>query len=147
MRILSFLCPFLYLTATLTSILNGLGHTVLTFIQNLTALFIRILFVFLLVPRFGIKAYLWSLLASQLTGTLLNFFFLHRKVSFSFYPYRWIILPFAAVILSCGIGLFMFLRFSNYSIPSILNLVLSLLSCAICYLITLFFMNLLHFHS
>lgn len=69
---LSFICPFLYITSTLTSILNGLGKTGATFFLSVTGLLIRLLFVFFLVPHFGIRGYLWGLLASELCLTFLD---------------------------------------------------------------------------
>lgn len=69
---LSFICPFLYLSATMSSILHGLGKTAVTFVLNVAALGIRLLFVFLLVPHFGIEGYLWGLLVSHLSTTWLE---------------------------------------------------------------------------
>lgn len=63
---LSWICPFLFLTTTLSSILHGLGKTTITFILNLLASIIRILGIAFLVPRFGIRAYLMGMLLSQL---------------------------------------------------------------------------------
>ena len=68
---LGFICPFLYLDTTLSSILQGLGLAGHTFAMNVVCLLIRLGFVFLAVPRFGMTGYLWGLLVSQLTlGTL-----------------------------------------------------------------------------
>ena len=64
---LGFICPFLYLDTTLSSILQGLGKAGHIFVMNVICLLIRLAFVFLAVPRFGIAGYLWGLLASQLT--------------------------------------------------------------------------------
>ena len=50
----------------MSSILHGLGHTGFSFVINTSALGIRLAFVFLLIPSFGIEAYLWGLLTSQL---------------------------------------------------------------------------------
>jgi len=72
--ILSFLCPLMYIASTLNSILNGLGKTTLTFLFSMGSLLIRLLFVFLAIPRFGINGYLWGLLVSQLVQTLLCLF-------------------------------------------------------------------------
>ena len=63
---LGFICPFLYLTSTLAAILNGLGRTVQTFCYNLVSICIRLLFALFAIPAFGIKGYLWGLLASQI---------------------------------------------------------------------------------
>lgn len=64
---LGFLCPFLYLDTTLSSILQGLGMAGKIFIMNVICLLVRLGFVFLVVPDFGITGYLWGLLASQIT--------------------------------------------------------------------------------
>ena len=68
---LSFLCPFLYLDATLSSILQGLGKAGTIFFMNVLALLIRLGFVFLAIPRVGITGYLWGILASQMILSLL----------------------------------------------------------------------------
>ncbi len=68
---LSFICPFLYLTTMLSSILNGLGKAGLTFSFHVISLLVRLGFVFFAIPLVGIKGYLWGLLASELAGTCL----------------------------------------------------------------------------
>lgn len=75
---LGFICPFLYLDTTLSSILQGLGKAGHIFIMNVICLLIRLAFVFLAVPRFGISGYLWGLLASQLTLGILYLMCLWR---------------------------------------------------------------------
>lgn len=75
---LGFICPFLYLDTTLSSILQGLGLAGHIFVMNVACLLIRLGFVFLAVPRFGITGYLWGLLASQLTLGLLYLGCLYR---------------------------------------------------------------------
>lgn len=78
LRILSWICPFLYLNTTLTSVLNGLGKTSVTFFNGILGLFLRIGFLFTLVPRMGIYGHLLGLLVSQLFVTLSSVFFLNR---------------------------------------------------------------------
>lgn len=68
---LSFICPFLYIASTLNSILNGLGKTALTFLYSILSLLVRLLFVFYAIPVYGIKGYLWGMLASQMVQTAL----------------------------------------------------------------------------
>ncbi len=63
---LGFICPFLYLDTTLSSILQGLGKAGHIFVMNVVCLLIRLGFVFGAVPRFGIAGYLWGILAGQL---------------------------------------------------------------------------------
>ena len=68
---LSFICPFMYIASTLSSILNGLGKTAQTFLFSVVSLLLRLLFVFIAIPVYGIKGYLWGTLASQMLQTLL----------------------------------------------------------------------------
>lgn len=68
---LSFICPFMYIASTLNSILNGLGKTIRTFLFSVVSLLLRLLFVFIAIPVYGIKGYLWGILASQMLQTLL----------------------------------------------------------------------------
>ena len=73
-KTLSFICPCLYLSGTLNSILNGLGSTNQTFWLNTLGLGIRILFVFFIIPYYGILGYLWGLIISELFITLLSLY-------------------------------------------------------------------------
>ncbi|MCM1267389.1 MAG: polysaccharide biosynthesis protein [Bacteroidales bacterium] len=68
---LSFICPFMYIASTLNSILNGLGKTVRTFLFSVISLCLRLFFVFFAIPLYGIKGYLWGILASQMLQTFL----------------------------------------------------------------------------
>lgn len=68
---LSFLCPFLYLDTTLSSILQGLGKAGHIFFINASCLLLRLSFVFFAVPKVGITGYLWGILASQITLSIL----------------------------------------------------------------------------
>lgn len=69
---LSFICPFLYISSTMSSILHGLGKAGTTFLCNVVCLSIRLVFVFLFIPSFGITGYMWGLLVSQLILTCLE---------------------------------------------------------------------------
>lgn len=76
---LGWICPFLYLGSTLTSILHGLGYPGTTFVLNLIACGIRILFVLFAVPVYGIRSYLVGLLLSQAVLALLAVAILFAK--------------------------------------------------------------------
>lgn len=62
---LGFLCPFLFLSGTLSSILHGLDLPLYTFLLNLAGCGLRLFTIYLLVPHFGLYVYLWSMLFSQ----------------------------------------------------------------------------------
>lgn len=78
LRTLGFMCPFLYMNSTLTSILHGLGQTIRSFFYSVASLLVRLAFVFFCIPAVGIKGYLWALLASQILLSLLQLFALRR---------------------------------------------------------------------
>lgn len=74
---LGFICPFLYLDTTLSSILQGLGMAGRIFLSNVICLLIRLAFVFFAIPRIGMQGYLWGILVSQLILAGIYFFFLY----------------------------------------------------------------------
>ena len=75
-KVLAWICPFLYLNSNLLTIITALGKPYITFILNAGSLLLRIGCIYLLIPHFGIYGYLWGLLASQIfitTGSLFTF--------------------------------------------------------------------------
>ena len=72
-RILSILCPFMYTSSLLSSIVNGLGYVSLTLACNLSGCAVRILAIWFLVPIYGMYAYIISMIAGAVivTGELL----------------------------------------------------------------------------
>lgn len=102
-RILAWLCPFLYLATTMGSILNGLGRTRTTFLQNTAALLLRLGFVLIGIPKFGIMAYLWGMLASELLLALLHLCSLKKLVPFTWNAWEMIVKPAALLLISIGI--------------------------------------------
>lgn len=81
LQILGFMCPFLYMNSTLSSILHGLGKTMRSFFYGVASLLVRLAFVFFCIPVFGIKGYLWALLASQLLLAALQLLSLRKYLN------------------------------------------------------------------
>ena len=79
--ILSWLCPFIYLSTTFGSIINGLGKTHLTFFNTASSLGVRIILICYFVPKQGMNGYLISLLISQLLLTILDYHSIIKTVS------------------------------------------------------------------
>lgn len=69
LRVMAWLCPFLYMNTTLLSILNGLGKPMSTFTINCIGLIIRIASILIFIPVVGIHGYLWGMLLSQIFVT------------------------------------------------------------------------------
>ncbi len=81
---MSYICPFLYLNTTLTSVLNGLGKSGTCLIHSIISISIRVCFVLFAIPRFGIRGYLYGILCGELVLTLLHIYVLSEK----YFPYR-----------------------------------------------------------
>ena len=92
-RILSCLCPFLYLTTTLSSILNGLGKTMTTFTTSLIGSVLRIALLYFLVPRSGMTGCFIALLFSQLVLCASELILVHYHTDFHLNVYRTLLLP------------------------------------------------------
>ncbi len=71
LKTLGWICPFLYLNATLSSITTGLGMANATFVVQLLGLTIRIVGVLFGIPLVGMNGYLWGLLLSQILTCIL----------------------------------------------------------------------------
>lgn len=63
---MSFLCPFIYVNGILSTILNGLDKAFNNLFINILGLIIRILFTYILVPVYGINAYVLGMFLSYL---------------------------------------------------------------------------------
>ncbi len=94
---LSWLCPFLYLSTTLGSILNGLGRTRTTFCHNVVSLVSQLLFVLFLVPLIGIRGYLYGLLFGQLLLTVLHLLAVRGCVHIRYHALHHLIRPMGAL--------------------------------------------------
>ncbi len=139
MVILSWLCPFMYLSTTLGSIINGLGQTHLTFFNTCISLFIRIALICYLVPKQGINGYLISLLVSQLALTLLDYLSIIKTVSLPIDSINCIGKP---VLILSLLGFFFSKLYERLALleivlPLVLLLSICLLLC-ICYISMLF---------
>ncbi|MDO5348341.1 MAG: oligosaccharide flippase family protein [Lachnospiraceae bacterium] len=103
-RALGWLCPFMYLATTLGSILNGLGKTSATFLQNVCAMLLRLTFVLFGIPNLGMKAYLWGILASEIFLALWHLITLREFAAFSWNGAEMIGKPVMLMILGCWLN-------------------------------------------
>ena len=106
-KVLAWLCPFLYLATTMGSILNGLGKTKTTFMQGIAAMLLRISFVLFVIPQYGIIAYLWGMLASEIFLALMYLWSLNKLVSVPWNSLEMLVKPGFLMIISVGIYYFL----------------------------------------
>ena len=103
--ILAWLCPFIYLTVTMGSILNGLGETMATCIQNISGIVVRLIFLVILVPKYGITMYMAGLLCSQILVCICHYIKLSRMLHIRMNAHSWFLIPGFFSLLSTGISL------------------------------------------
>ena len=103
--ILAWLCPFIYLTVTMGSILNGLGETTATCIQNISGIIVRLIFLVILVPKYGITMYMAGLLCSQILVCICHYIKLSRMLHIRMNAHGWFLIPGFFSLLSTGISL------------------------------------------
>ena len=77
-RALCLLCPLMYVNGIFTGILQGLGKAMSIFFINITGLCLRLCFVFLCIPHYGIKGYLIGLLVSQIYSSSMYLWHCYR---------------------------------------------------------------------
>lgn len=98
---MSFLCPFLYLSMTLGTIINGLGRTNVTFVHSLLSLGVRLAVIIFIMPHRGITAYFYGLLASEILLTGLHLRFLHRSFGLRLDLYEIVLKPALVLLPVC----------------------------------------------
>ena len=137
---LAWICPFLYLTGNINSILHGLGKTGITFVNQLAAVLVRILALLLFVPRFGIEGVLWSILISQLLLCMSGLLAVSRHIHPTIGLDAYILKPATAMLLSTG-GIYLLKPLSHCtvfrSLSAFLILAGNLCLCTILYILLL----------
>lgn len=138
LRILSMLCPFLYLTTTLGSVINGLGKAHITFINSIIGMTLRIILIIILVPRYSTIGYVISLVVSQLLITILDGRVIVKETHFKLDSVNSLLKPFLIIFLS-GI---MFLKIYEYfaKATAVNDVLILILCCGILCVVFLFFM-------
>lgn len=137
---LSWLCPFLYLSTTQGSILNGLGQTRKVFFHSVVSLLSQLLFVLFLVPLIGIRGYLYGLLFGELLLTWLHGMTLRHSVTIRYHCIHHLIRPLGIL----GVSAFLAKKITAY-LPDAVILYPIIPLCCSCGLLTLFYCGFLLF--
>ena len=98
LRMLSFICPFMYIQLIVVGILNGLGEQMVPFINSLFDSLISLFFVFFCIPLFGFKAYLCGMAVSSIVVSILNLHKLLTLTSIVFDYNNWLVRPILSAV-------------------------------------------------
>lgn len=90
---LGLVCPFIYITYTLASTINGLGHTEITFIHSIVSTIIQIISIIFLIPRIGISGFIIGQLVSCIISSVAHYISMYRLVSFKISLFKSCFLP------------------------------------------------------
>ena len=118
----------MYVNATLTGILNGMGETKVTFINSIISTALRLCFILFIVPLTGIKGCLMGVLAGQILCTLLDIIAVYKRVHFKYDTFAYIIRPLFMTLLSLGISLSFLKLFDKYNFNNALSVILAMVS-------------------
>lgn len=77
----AFLCPFIYLSTCLSSIMNGFGLTGRNLLYSIIGIAIRITCILTLVPCIGLTGYMWGMMISYLLQTAALLLTIHHHCS------------------------------------------------------------------
>ena len=93
LSILGPLMPFMYMESMVDGILKGLGEQLSSFRYTALDSVVRIALIYLLLPRFGMKGFLFVMLVSNLLTSLLNLHRLLHVTGLRVQWLRWVIKP------------------------------------------------------
>jgi stage V sporulation protein B len=102
--VLSPMMPLMYLESMLDGALKGLGEQKASFGYTMWDSVFRITAVILLLPRFGMKGFLFVMLMSNFFTSLMNFRRLLQVTHLKLRFFRWFGAPFAAAVPACLLG-------------------------------------------
>ena len=145
LSVLAFLCPFMYMSATLTGVLNGLGQTRMTLLHNVICVGLRIGFIVVCVPKTGVLGYLWGLMAGSIALCGLHFFRIAQISGIRLNPVRSILAPLAAALAGgyCSMGIYRYMM-NGLSLPPIITIAVACMSFAVIYMLCLYLMRALN---
>ncbi len=128
-RILSPLCPLLYLSTTLESVLNGLGKTHLSFFTTISGLLTRLAIIVFVVPKTGIYGVLIGLLISQFVSTAFDIILVLKHCKAFPSVSKWLVLPGISAFILAPVFV-LFYHFLQKETP-FSSLLLLLFSCGV----------------
>lgn len=134
LRIFAFLCPFIYISSSIAGTLNGLGKVKITLVNSMISLSVRIAFIVAVVPKAGIKGYLWGQLAGYLLLALLDGYFVVKMAGLRINPWKSLVFPagFAAAAAIFSLGTYRWLLYTA-GLPPIF------LMCISCMILAMFY--------
>lgn len=106
LRVLSVAIPFMYTESIIAGTLSALDLHIASLKFNILNSIVRISLIVTLVPIYGIDAFLYIMLASNIFTSGINFIWLWRKTHFDINPLNFFFKPALAAAIAVGVGFF-----------------------------------------
>lgn len=105
LKILGIMCPLLYLQVIFSGMLNGFGEQLFIFKINLMSAIINIAFIYILIPIFGIYAFMAGWFLSSIIVTVLSAYKIKKHAGKKLYLLKLFIIPVLSATASALISL------------------------------------------
>ncbi len=145
-KLISYICPFMYLNMVISSMLNALGEQVSSFVVNIIESVLKISIIYVFVPVYGFNAYLFALFITTIINTLLYLFRLLQVSSIVFDISNWIFKPLAAAVIAGILSKYSYLLFIQTS-HHIIALISSIAILSLLYLMGLILFKSIKLHE
>jgi stage V sporulation protein B len=146
-KIISYVCPFMYLNMVIGSMLNALGEQMSSFKVNIIESVLKISIIYFFVPIYGFNAYLFSLFITTILNTILYLTRLLQVSCIVFDISNWIFKPIVAGAAAGFLSKLLYNIFILNSSNNIFSLISSIIVLMLLYLIGLILTNSVHFSS
>ncbi len=146
-KLISYVCPFMYLNMVISSMLNALGEQVSSFIVNIIESILKISIIYFFVPVYGFNAYLFALFITTILNTILYLIRLLQVSCIVFDISNWIFKPVAAAVISAFLAKNIFLIFVRNSSHHIISLASSIAILSLLYLMGLILFKSINLNS
>lgn len=146
-KIISYVCPFMYLNMVISSMLNALGEQMSSFKVNIIESILKISIIYIFVPVYGFNAYLFSLFLTTILNTILYLTRLLQVSCIVFDISNWIFKPVAAGAAAGFLSKFLYNIFILNSSNNIFSLISSILILMLLYLMGLILTQSVKFSS
>jgi len=123
---LSYSCVFIYMQQTLAGVLNGLGKQALILRNTVIGSLMRIAAVLFLVPVYGIRSYIWGLIASYLLTAVLDLSVIHKVTGLVFDLREWLFKPCLAGIAMVLTGKYIYYFFTIFKYSETITVMLTI---------------------
>lgn len=143
-KLISYVCPFMYLNMVISSMLNALGEQMSSFKVNLIESVLKISIIYFLIPVYGFNAYLFALFFTTILNTILYLTRLLQVSCIVFDISNWIFKPLAAGVTAGFISKYLYEIFILNSPSNIISLISSMIILCLIYLMGLILTKSIH---